>query len=144
MACNSKSRSPLPSHQVEMHQRVPADQATCGFPGLLKGTKTLGCVLITDRGFCRDLAQKYSEKGILSPREWCEAHKVLFLWPFNEDDDVGLLYNPVEHRLVMVPKEEAKVRHIIIIGIFVQCLYDTTQITKISPIRVQLRTGPVM
>jgi hypothetical protein len=96
-----------------MHQRVPAGQATCGFPGLLKGTQTLGCVLITDRGFCRDLAQKYSQKGILSPREWCEAHNVLFLWPFTEDDDVGLLYDAKEHRLVLVPKDEAKVRLII-------------------------------
>ena len=113
-----------------MHQRVPAGQATCGFPGLLKGTQTLGCVLITDRGFCRDLAQKYSQKGILSPREWCEAHNVLFLWPFTEDDDVGLLYDAKEHRLVLVPKDEAKVRPIT----SVPCLHHNSQLKFIKGI----------
>ena len=94
-----------------MHERVSPAEATCGFPGLLKGTKLLGCALITDRGFCRELAAKYAKAGILSPREWCEAHNVLFLWPFTEDDDVGLVYDPTTHRLNIVPKDEAKVSH---------------------------------
>ena len=79
-------------------------------PQLLKGTQLLGCALITDRGFCRDLAAKYAKAGILSPREWCEANNVLFLWPFTDDDDVGLVYDPTTHRLNIVPKDEAKVR----------------------------------
>ena len=96
-----------------MHERLPAAEATCGFPGLLKGTKLLGCALITDRGFCRELAAKYAKAGILSPKEWCEANNVLFLWPFTNDDDVGLLYDPTTHRLYVVPKDDAKVRTII-------------------------------
>ena len=94
-----------------MHERLSPAEATCGFPGLLKGTKLLGCALITDRGFCRELAAKYAKAGILSPREWCEAHNVLFLWPFTDDDDVGLVYDPTTHRLNIVPKDEAKVSH---------------------------------
>ena len=93
-----------------MHERLSPAEATCGFPGLLKGTQLLGCALITDRGFCRDLAAKYAKAGILSPREWCEANNVLFLWPFTDDDDVGLVYDPTTHRLNIVPKDEAKVR----------------------------------
>ena len=103
----------MTSHpQVAMHERLSPAEATCGFPGLLKGTKLLGCALITDRGFCRDLAGKYAKAGIMSPKEWCEAHNVLFLWPFTEDDDVGLVYDPTTHRLNIVPKDEAKVRFI--------------------------------
>ena len=93
-----------------MHERQSPAEATCGFPGLLKGTQLLGCALITDRGFCRDLAAKYAKAGILSPREWCEANNVLFLWPFTDDDDVGLVYDPTTHSLNIVPKEDAKVR----------------------------------
>ena len=94
--------------QAANHERLPPGQACCGFPGLLKGSKTLGVVLITDRGFCRDIPQKYSKMGILSPADWCEKHGVPFLWPFSGDDEVGLLYDAVNHRICVVPKEDAK------------------------------------
>jgi len=97
--------------QLAIQERQAAAQAPLGFPRLLRGTKRLGVVLISDRGYIRALAQKYAKLGILSPKEWCERHGVAFIWPFNEDDEVGLIYDPVRHRICVVPKDQAKVRN---------------------------------
>ena len=101
--------------QLAIHERLPADQAPLGFPRLLQGSKRLGVVLITDRGYVQDLARKYSKLGIMSPKEWCDRHEVAFIWPFTEDDDVGLIYDPVMHRICVVPKANAKVSNVIIV-----------------------------
>ena len=85
------------------------EELPVGFPGLLKGTDKVGAALITDRGFCRDVAQKYMKLGVLSPREWCVKHDIPFLWPFTADDEYGLIYDAVIGRLHLVDKEDAKV-----------------------------------
>ena len=96
--------------QLAIHEKLEQEGgAPLGFPGLLKGSKKLGVALIADRGYCRNLAQKYAKLGILSPKEWCEANEVAFLWPYTDDDDVGLIYDPVEHRICVVPKDQTKV-----------------------------------
>ena len=47
--------------------------------------------------------------SLTCPKEWCEDNDVPFLWPFKEQDDVGLLYDAKAHRITVVPKDQAKV-----------------------------------
>ena len=91
-------------------ERLAADGATTpGFLGLLRGSRELGAALITDRGFVMGLAKKYTKLGIKTPREFCQDNDIPFFWPFNEDDDVGLMYDAIHHVITMEPKEDCKV-----------------------------------
>ena len=103
-----KTKNPSPT-QAAVYDQQPEATAAPGFAGLLKGTDQIKAAFVTDRGFCKEIAQKYQKLGVKSPKQWCQDNDVPFFYPYNENDEDGLMYDAIQHIITVVPKEEAPV-----------------------------------
>ena len=95
--------------QAAAYDQQPEATAAPGFAGLLKGTDQIKGAFVTDRGFCKEIAQKYQKLGVKSPRQWCDDNQVPFFYPYKEGDADGLMYDALQHVITVVPQDDAPV-----------------------------------
>jgi hypothetical protein len=92
-------------------QMAHAARATVrqGFLRLMRGIVNRAFLFIGDSGFDFPMPRVLRDRGIPSPREYCQAHDIPFLVPFNGKSEFGLVYNQATHRLRQVPADQAPV-----------------------------------
>ena len=73
----------------------------------MKGTSNNGCLFIGNAGYDFPMPQVLRNQGILSPREFCEQHRIPFLVPFTARCGLSLVYDVGTHRLIQVTSTES-------------------------------------
>ena len=94
-----------------LSQMAHAERATVrqGFLRLMRGTANRAFLFIGDSGFDFPMPRVLRDRGIPSPREYCQAHDIPFFVPFNGKSEFGLQYDQGTHRLRQVPADQATV-----------------------------------